>query len=179
MYHSLSIINAGAAEQARENALKGILHKRRTADAARRAAALLAGKYITKRLEPELAAAFPDARRVYLYQPSYGAQLFLEVCYDGGDARDDNISIYLAQRDTRRINPEGLNERAANEEKEIARLENGLKQLDEYIAWYNSIARDYAAAHAVLKYFIEDMPYPDYDLGRMIENAKTAPVAAE
>ena len=161
MTHSLDTIDKESVESARNKAVAKILKERREAAAMRLIADKLSGQYITKRIEPQLAAIFPDAGRTFLSQ-SYSS-VSAVVVYDEANYSDRD-SIFLCDTGNRRLDRTAIIARAERQEKEARALELSLQHIEDMVDAYNDIAARYAEIREDLSQFFPDIPWADYEL---------------
>lgn len=163
MTHSLNTIDKESVESARNKAVAKILKKRREAAATRLIADKLSGQYITKRIEPQLAAIFPDADHTFLSQ-SYSS-VSAVVVYDKANYSDHD-SIFLCNTSNRRLDRTAIIARAEHQEKEARALELSLQHIEDMVDAYNDMAARYAEIREDLSHFFPDIPWADYELER-------------
>ena len=82
----------------------------------------LAGKYCTKRIEPDLQAMFPEYKVVYLHK-EYNNRLEVVLSNPGMDYWCDAYHLTIADQDKRRVDADKIKEQIESTEKEIKRLE--------------------------------------------------------
>ena len=165
MSYSLDTIDAAKLATAKAKVLDDIKEDRRRSAAMRAIAKHFAGAYCTRRLLPQLAALFPDAKHVYIGEPDYGRRIYLYLCY--GFQNDD--CIYLCTSDDRHIDGARLNADADSAAARAERSEAHLQRLDETVSAYNAIAADYAEIYSQMREWFSEIPYADYNLTRQAE----------
>jgi hypothetical protein len=82
----------------------------------------MAGKYCTKRIEPDLQAMFPTYKAVYLHK-EYNNRLEVVLSNPGMDYWYDAYHLTIANQDTRRVDADKIKEQIERAEKEVKRLE--------------------------------------------------------
>ena len=174
MYNQFAIITPAAAAEGRAAAEKLIRIERRRADVMRRLADLLDGRYITKRVIPEIEKALPGTR-VYMGSEKHINHIWINITHNPGAIydRDESDEIPLADAETRRCSGEELRRRAAELDKSAADRAQKFAVYDDAIAQYNALARQYAALREFLDPFIKDMPYADYKARDELRRAKS------
>ena len=80
----------------------------------------LAGKYCTKRIEPELQALFPDYKSVYLHK-EYNNRLEVVLSNPGMDYWHDAYHLTIADADVKRVDADRIKQQIETAEKEIKR----------------------------------------------------------
>lgn len=82
----------------------------------------LAGKYVTKRIEPELKALFPDYKSVYLHKDPYCKKIELVLSNPGLDFWYEAFHFSITD-DSRRVDADLIKKQIEDAEKEVKRLE--------------------------------------------------------
>lgn len=177
-YNTLGTIDAEHLEAARTKALAEIRKDRREAAALRIVADKLNGQYITKRIEPQLASLFPDARRVYLGKSNYSNNVDLTISYSDSNYYDRDC-ITICSADNRRIDRAAMIARAEENEKRARALEAALEHIEPLVNAYNATAAQYAEIHDDLYQFFDEIPYADYELERKYRASYTPEKFAE
>jgi len=171
MSRSMSIIQPENLAAAKEKGGFRLRQERRRASTLRALGENLDGAYITKRLEPKLAAMFPDARRVYLSAESFTDWVVLNVAYPDVDSYDDYIQVRMCRANERRLDGKSMLEQAEQAEADLRRRESRFSLLDEAAAAYNSLADSYAKLWPYLKDFLyNDVPGADYCLAEQYKD---------
>ena len=171
----MSIITAERAAEARARIEKSITRSRRDAASARVLADLLGGRYITKKLEPEITAAIPGCRVAVRSSGGYNPAVTVSINYAPGTIYDEAnfFEIAVADVKTRRCDADKLRAEAARMEETADERAARLARMDTAVALYNDLARQYAAIWGDLHYIINDLPWADYSVEDAIKRAKT------
>lgn len=82
----------------------------------------LAGKYVTKRLEPDIKAMFPDYTSCYLSKDSYNGELTVILGKPGWRYWEDDFHCKIGDSDTRRVDIDRIKTQIKKATEEIERL---------------------------------------------------------
>ena len=98
----------------------------------------LAGKYCTKRIEPDLQALFPDYKSVYLHK-EYNNWLEVVLSNPGMDYWHDAYHLTIADADIKRVDADRIKQQIETAEKEIKRLEELHNSFRENAAQFSNL----------------------------------------
>lgn len=100
------------------------------------------GKYVTKKLIPELEEAFPEYERIYLHNEQRYKSIAITVTFCKPSHRyEDYITLDIASTDGRRVDGEKLKEIAKDAAREADALEKSLANLQENAAQWNNMMK--------------------------------------
>lgn len=167
MNNQMSIVSPDMLSAATGDLVKRIRYETDAAAAYNAIASAFAGKLLTKRYLPQLAAMFPSASRVYISGSYYGritVEIQMGRNYYGDGTH--NLSIMIADyraEEKRRVDKAYMVKQFDIHRKEAAKSQKMLDRLPEMTAQYNALATAYAAIRDSLPY---GLPYADYEAAR-------------
>lgn len=140
LYVDYLTIDPETMDQAESAALRRISRYREKINLLRRLTALN-GRYITKRLDDELQARFPEYSRVFVGKTgTYSNTISVYFCGNGHDL----IAIEIASLDNRRASLTMINGQIEALENEIAEYQTAMQNFRENAAQWNNLM-NYAA----------------------------------